>query len=108
RDLAILHGASYPSSLGYRAELQTLQERHGLRYCPTVSRFREAPDWTGTIGRVETLLSPERLLETETALGLMAGELRPDRAVVLICGLQGTIANTIVSLLDRGFTPDHR
>ena len=38
----------------------------------------------------------------------MPGEVRPDRAVVLICGLQGTIANTIVSLLARGFTPDHR
>jgi len=27
---------------------------------------------------------------------------------VLLCGLQGTIANTISSLLFRGFTPDHR
>jgi len=107
-DFAILHGASHPSGLGYREELMGMHHQHGLRYLPTVSRPSEAPGWDGATGRVEALFSSERLDATEAALGLSRGDLRPSRAVVLICGLQGTIANTIVSLLGRGFTPDHR
>jgi ferredoxin-NADP reductase len=107
-DLAILHGASYPTSLGYREELDMLVRKHGLKYLPTISRPDEADKWTGFVGRVESLLAPTRIGETEKALGLGAGELRPDRATILICGLQGTIANTIISLLPRGYVPDHR
>lgn len=107
-DLAILHGASYPSSLGYREELEMLQEKHGLRYVPSVSRPKEAPDWKGAHGRVEALLQPERLEETERAMGVAPGTLRPDTAAVLICGLEGTIAETIKGLLTRGFIPDNK
>jgi hypothetical protein len=32
----------------------------------------------------------------------------PDKAVILICGLQGTIGATITRLLGRGFIPDNR
>lgn len=108
RDLAILHGASYPTGLGYAQELETLKDRHGLRYLPTVSRPPEDGGWRGFTGRVETLFERDRMAATEAALGLEPGSFRPDRAVVLLCGLQGTIANTISSLLFRGFTPDHR
>jgi ferredoxin/flavodoxin---NADP+ reductase len=107
-DLAILHGASYPSSLGYADELRHMAERNGLKYLPTISRPAEFPDWQGYSGRVEALLAPENLDKTEEGLGLPPGGLRPDKAVVLICGLQGTIANTIISLLDRGFIPDNK
>lgn len=107
-DMAILHGASYPTGIGYCDELRALSKNHGLRYLPTISRPTAGDGWTGAVGRVETLLTPERLERSERELGLAPGDVRPDRAVVLICGLQGTIANTIVSLLTRGFTPDHR
>ncbi len=107
-DLAILHGASYPSSLGYREELEALARDHGLRYLPTISRAREVEGWTGMSGRVESLLQPDRIEDTERALGLDPGTLRPERAVVFICGLQGTIANTVTDLLDRGYIPDNR
>lgn len=107
-DLAILHGASYTSSLGYRAELEQLTEQYGLRYVPTVSRPLEEPDWTGCTGRVEALLAPDRLGETEARLGLPAGGLTPERAVVFICGLQGTIAHTVTQLFARGFVPENR
>lgn len=107
-DLAVLHGASYSMSLGYKDELERLAREHGLRYAPTISRPKEEPNWTGLGGRVEALLQPERIEQTEAALGLAAGELRPDKAVVLICGLNGTIAQTIINLAPRGFVPDNR
>lgn len=107
-DIAILHGASYPSSLGYVDELKTLAAERGLKYVPTVSRPNEAPDWDGCHGRVEALLQPDRLEQTEAAMGVEAGTLRPDKAAVLICGLEGTIAHTIKGLLHRGFVPDNK
>lgn len=105
---ALLHGASYPHELGYKARLEQLAAENGLRYLATVSRPQQAPDWQGYGGRVEDFLLPERLAETEVALGLEAGSLTPQRAVVYICGLTGTIAKTIERLLPRGFVPFHR
>jgi ferredoxin--NADP+ reductase len=105
--LAILHGASYPADLGYSEELEAARS-FGLKYLPTVSRTREAPDWSGAAGRVEDFFRPDRRLELETALGLAPGGLEPQRAVVYICGLQGTIGTTVINLLDRGFVPENR
>lgn len=107
-DIAILQGASYPTGLGYKAELEKLAAEHGLRYIPTISRPKEAPDWSGATGRVEALLQPERLEQTEKELGVEPGTLRPDRAAILICGLEGTIAETIKGLLTRAFIPDNK
>lgn len=104
---AVLHGASYPADLGYREELQAL-ERHGLRYFASVSRPKESPDWTGDVGRTEDYFRPQRIGELEERLGLGARGLRPDRAMILICGLQGTIGQTIARLVPRGFVPDNR
>ncbi len=104
---AILHGASYPADFGYVEELEAL-EANGLRYMTSVSRPKESPDWTGDAGRVEDYFLPERLGELEGRLGLGAGELRPDRAVIYICGLQGTIGKTIERLVPRGFVPENR
>ncbi len=107
-DYALIHGASYSMSLGYKAELERLCEEHGLRYAPTISRPKEEPDWTGLGGRVEALLEPDRIEETEKALRLEPGDIRPDKVAILICGLQGTIANTILHTIPRGFVPDNR
>ncbi len=107
-DMAILHGASYSKSLGYREELEGLVRDYGLRYVPTISRPKEEPDWTGMTGRVESLLEPDRIEQTEQALGLEPGHLRPASSAVLICGLQGTIAKAILHLVPRGFVPDNR
>ncbi len=104
---AILHGASYPADLGYREELQTLAS-HGLHYMASVSRPAETPDWRGDAGRVEDYFKAERLAEIDQRLGLGPGGLRPERAVILICGLQGTIGKTILRLASRGFVPDNR
>ncbi len=106
-EYAILHGASYPADLGYREELEGLIE-HGLRYRSSISRPKEAPEWQGDTGRVEAYFQPGRLGELEQQLGLGAGGLTPERAVIYICGLQGTIGVTITHLLHRGFVPENR
>jgi ferredoxin--NADP+ reductase len=104
----LLHGASYPSDLGHRDELQELAIKNDLRYYGTVSRAKEAPSWTGDTGRVESYFEPKRLEDLELRLKLPAGEFTPKNAVILICGLQGTIGTTIINLIDRGFVPDHK
>jgi len=103
----ILHGASYPDDLGYRDELESMVHQ-GLHYYTTVSRPKEAPDWGGDTGRVEDYFLAERLAQLEKRLGLGAGEFTPKRAVVFICGLQGTISQTIVRLNSRGFVMENR
>ncbi len=105
-DIVLLQGASYPSDLVYEEELRNLATHHGLHYVPTISRPREAPEWRGATGRVEDLLSPERLLQLEQEQNLP--RLTPDNAAILICGLQGTIANTILRSANRGFVPFDR
>jgi ferredoxin-NADP reductase len=104
----LLHGASYAADLGHRDELQAMVKNHGLRYWGTVSRPGVGDGWSGDIGRVEQFFAPDRLPELERRLGLEAGGFTPKSAAILICGLQGTIGQTITYLLDRGFVPDHK
>ena len=103
----ILHGASYPADLGYREELMTLQ-RHGLHYFPSISRPQTAPDWQGDVGRVEDFFLPDRLLKLEQQLGYPVGGLTSEKALIYICGLQGTIGETIKRSVCRGFIPENR
>lgn len=121
----LLHGASCPAHLGYGGELRHLAVRNGLHYRTTVSRATGAitaavpaagtadpgtaiSAWHGDIGRVEDYFLPERISTIESHLGLAAGALVPDRAVVYVCGLRGTIGACIQRLAARGFIPDHR
>jgi ferredoxin--NADP+ reductase len=106
-DFVILHGASYPQDIGYRHELESLRAR-GLHYFPTVSRPQEAAAWQEARGRVEDFFLPGRLADLEAKIGLAPGELRPDKAAIFICGLQGTIGQTVIRLLERGFVPENR
>lgn len=104
----LLHGASYPSDLGHRAELLRLVEEHRLNYWGTVSRPKAGDGWGGDVGRVEGFFDGDRLAELELRLGLAPGEFLPSKAVVFICGLQGTIGTTITNLCARGFVPDQK
>lgn len=105
KDHALVYGVSSPTHLGYHDELQALAETRGLRYLPVVSRKHESPDWDGAFGRIEELLDPERIADTESALGV---ELKPDKAVVMVCGLGATLSGCIERLLTRGFMSEHR
>jgi ferredoxin--NADP+ reductase len=104
----LLHGASYPADLGYRDELMKYVETNKLRYWGTVSRPKEAPDWKGDTGRVESFFEGARLDDLEKRLGLPPGGFTPKNVVIFICGLTGTITGTIIPLLDRGFVPDFK
>jgi len=101
----LLHGASYPSELGYRQELLALSETNGLKYYGTVSRPSETRDWAADIGRVESFFEPDRRPELERRLGLGSGGFMPDNAVVFVCGLTATIGGVLIRLIDRGFIP---
>jgi len=102
----LLHGTSYPRDLGYRDELTQLAKANRLHYFGTVSRPKEAPDWTGHTGRVEAFFEPGRIDELEQRIGLAPGGFTPRNVVIFICGLTGTITGTIIPLIDRGFIPD--
>lgn len=106
--MVVLHGVSHPGELAYRAELEAASSRFGLRYVPTVSRPQEHPEWTGRAGRVERLLRDEGPRLAEAGLGLPTGTLHPASAVAYVCGFRGTIAESIRSLLRRGFIPEDR
>jgi ferredoxin--NADP+ reductase len=101
----LLHGVSGPADLSYRRELLQLSAINHLKYWGTISRPADAPAWTGDVGRVESFFDPIRLSDLEERLGLPAAGFTPGKVVVFVCGLTGTIANTIVALIDRGFVP---
>jgi len=75
--IAIVHGASIPTELGYREELRGFAEqRSWLRYIPTVSRPWTAPEWRGECGRVEDVARKHM-----DALGF-----EPHATIAYLCG----------------------
>jgi ferredoxin--NADP+ reductase len=104
----LLHGASYPDDLCYGDELASYATENRLHYMRTISRPKEATAWKGDVGRVEDYFLPDRLHDLERRIGVTPGHLRASTACVLICGLQGTIGESIIRLLPRGLVPDHR
>lgn len=108
RQFAVLHGVSRPNDLAYRDEIEAIFNRLPSRYNPTVSREHEAGEWKGRLGRVETFFDSDQLSVLEERLHLPKGELLPARVVVFACGLYGTIHNTLVRLLRRGFVPNDK
>lgn len=105
---AVLQAASYPVEIGYREQLEGLARTHGLRYLPSISRPAAGDGWSAHTGRVEDFFLAERLDDLEDHLGLPRGGFTPDRCAILICGLTGTIGNTIERCLPRGFMTDNR
>jgi hypothetical protein len=82
-----------------------LAASNGLKYWGTVSRPGGADSWTGDVGRVESFFESQRMVDLERRLGLVDGSFTPESAVVLVCGLNGTIRSVVVRLIDRGFIP---
>ncbi|MEE9162464.1 MAG: hypothetical protein V3U35_05780 [Candidatus Neomarinimicrobiota bacterium] len=105
---ALLHGASHPSDLGYQSDLEALMNRVEQRYFPSISRPHLHPEWQGDTGRVEDYFTSGKLAELESRLGREPGFISPENCAVYVCGLQGTIAETVKRLLPRGFVPDNR
>lgn len=107
-DLIILHGASHPHDMGYQEDLEMMMNQLKRQYFQTVSRPHLHPDWSGDTGRVETFFDAEKLVDLEARLGREPGFLTPETSVVFVCGLQGTIAQTLIRLFRRGFVPNDR
>ncbi len=105
---AVLHGAREPCDLGYCAVLKEAFSGQPNRYVPSISRAHLAPEWQGCCGRIETCFDEQNIPLLEKNLGLGEGGLTPERAVVYICGLTGTISSTLTRLLRRGFVPNDR
>lgn len=99
----VLHGARHP--VEFTAH-ETFEAILGDRYVPVLSGGD--PAWRGFRGRVESLFDDDRLDAVERLAGVGRGGLRPDRAVVFVCGFRGTIAQTVCRLVPRGFVPDGR
>ncbi|MCH7574134.1 MAG: ferredoxin--NADP reductase [Candidatus Marinimicrobia bacterium] len=108
KEVALLHGASHPHDMAYREDIEALFEGMKRRYFPTVSRPQEHPDWKGDTGRVETFFDDEKLETLEQRLGKGPGFLTPENSVIYICGLQGTIGQTLIRMFRRGFVPNDR
>lgn len=97
---AVLHGARHESDLGYRSELESMVQTHGITYIPALSQGEQS--WQGHRGRVESLFDDQHRSATQERLGLEASS-----SVVWICGLMGTIGRCIEGLLPLGFVPAH-
>lgn len=107
-DVIILHGASHPHDMAYKEDLEVMLNQLQRRYFRTISRPHLHPDWSGDTGRVETFFDVEKLVDLEARLGREPGFLTPETSVVFVCGLQGTIAQTLIRLFRRGFVPNDR
>ncbi len=100
RRTIVAHGVSYARELGYRRELERLQQDgYPLTYVPTVSRPSDPANagWTGRTGRVESILDD---LCDEHGL-------EPDRTVVYICGNPEMILKAEAHMQGRGFPEPH-
>jgi ferredoxin--NADP+ reductase len=101
RKTVMVNGVSYADELGYRDELEALEQFGGypVTYVPTVSRPDDPrnADWTGRTGRVEGIIR-------EVCRDL---RLRPDRTVVYICGNPEMILKVESELMAAGFPEFH-
>jgi ferredoxin/flavodoxin---NADP+ reductase len=100
----LLHGVSYPRDLAYERELLGLCSANHLKYWATISRS-DGTEWSGDVGRVESFFDAGRIGDLEARIGLGSGGLTPENAAIFVCGLRGTIVETIGRLIDRGFVP---
>ena len=78
--------------------ISPLSDHRSARY-PTVSRPAVHPDWTGLTGRVESLFDDGRLDHLDV---------RPESAVVYVCGFRNTIAGAVRRLIGKEYVPEDR
>lgn len=101
RKTVVLHGVSHVDELGYRDELEALEQTgaYPVRYVPTVSRPNDPRNagWTGRTGRAEAVVK-------DVCHDL---HLRPDKTVVYICGNPDMILNVEGVLMGLDFPEFH-
>jgi ferredoxin/flavodoxin---NADP+ reductase len=110
REIVLLHGAKYVQELGYCDMLKNLSVSDpNFKYLTTVSRpdHELSRDWSGNIGRVETLL--EGIDSCKSQLEKAVGEkVTPENSFFHICGYPGTV-NAVISILSPlGFVSNRK
>ncbi|MBF0189310.1 MAG: ferredoxin--NADP reductase, partial [Magnetococcales bacterium] len=71
QSMTIMHGARYSWDLGYRSELESLQQQcEKFRYLPVISRPETDKNWGGRHGRLNTLFEENSREEMEEMCGL--------------------------------------
>ncbi len=100
RRTVMLHGCSYADELGYRAELEALQDGdYPMTYVPTISRPDDSRNrgWDGYVGRAETVVGD---VCRDQALD-------PERTIVYLCGNPDMILNVEQELLGAEYRESH-
>lgn len=99
RRFVVVHGARYVRDLGYRDELEALpRDCRTMVYVPTVSRPEEGSDWSGHVGRVQSVVTDGTL---ENALG---GAFSPKTTHVFLSGNPEMVEDMERVFNERGFT----
>ncbi len=111
REIVLLHGAKYVQELGYCDMLKNMSASDpNFKYLTTVSRpdHELSRDWTGNVGRVETLLVGKEdgcKSQLEQAVG---EKVTLENSFFHICGYAGTI-NAVISILSPlGFVTNRK
>jgi ferredoxin--NADP+ reductase len=99
RQIAVVHGARHSWDLGYRSELEALQQISPfLTYIPVISRPEEEPvAWNGATGYVQDVWK-EKLIKKYWGFSP-----KPDNAHILLCGNPAMIESMEEVLQGRGF-----
>jgi ferredoxin/flavodoxin---NADP+ reductase len=105
RQIVLVHGARYPTELGYKEEFESLtsDSEFNFVYIPTISRIADpqSAGWSGTKGRVEDLLQESE--ERSYLDVVLLEQILPSNSFVHVCGYPGTIDSVMTALTRRGF-----
>jgi ferredoxin--NADP+ reductase len=98
RKIVIAHGARYSWDLGYRSELETLQnESKSLVYIPSITRPGEDDSWAGETGYLQEQMADGRL---ERISGV---PLDPENTHIFLCGNPAMLDQALEMLAAKGF-----
>jgi ferredoxin/flavodoxin---NADP+ reductase len=103
RRAVVVESVRESREFGYRGEFETLAARDAdFRWLPTVTREPAGSGWTGSRGRIQTLLEPP-LFERLTGVPLA-----PATAHVFLCGNPQMLEDVGGRLAELGFQPHSR
>lgn len=99
RKIVIAHGARYSWDLGYRSELESLQQdSKNLVYIPSITRPGEDDTWAGETGYLQEQIKDGRL---ERLSGV---PLDPANTHIFLCGNPAMLDEALKLLEEKGFT----
>ena len=99
RRFVLLHGARHSWDLGYRGELETLDQYFdNFTYAPAISRpGEEREGWNGFTGHVQDLW------KNNVAQEACGCDLNPDNTHIFLCGSPDMVEEMVTLLATQGF-----